>query len=97
MYAILAAQNMAIIYDVRVSRNPPAIPADTTPEVWRMQMDALARRTPADRLAEWEVLDAAIAEMEAEGVRRRHPTYGERVFFLALVRRRYGDVLFAAA
>ncbi len=62
-----------------------------------MQMDSIAKRTPADRLAEWEALNAAIAEMEAEGVRRRHPTYGEREVFLALVRHRYGDTLYCAA
>jgi hypothetical protein len=60
-------------------------------------MYAIAQRTPADRLSEWEALNCAIGEMEAEGVRRRHPEYSEREVFLAIVRRRYGDDLYQAA
>ncbi len=60
-------------------------------------MDAIARRTPAERLVEWDALNSAIALMEANGVRRRHPQYSEREVFLAIVRRRHGDELFQAA
>ena len=74
-------------------RNPPAIPADTSPAVWRLQMAAIGRRSPAERLEEWAALNAAVGEMEAASVRRRHPHYGDREVFLALVRRRYGDDL----
>jgi hypothetical protein len=59
-------------------------------------MDAIAARTPAARRAEWEELNTAVAQMEADGVRRRHPEYDDRQVFLALVRHRYGDELFAA-
>jgi hypothetical protein len=62
-----------------------------------MQMDAIAARSPAHRLEEWEALNVAIAEMEASGVRRRHPEYKDREIFLAIVRRRYGDELYQSA
>lgn len=78
-------------------RNPPAIPADTTPEAWHIQMAAIARRSPAERMEEWAALNDAVAKMEADAVRRRHPEYDDRQVFLALVRRRYGDVLAGAA
>lgn len=80
-----------------VPKNPPIVPADTAPEAWRVQMDAIARRSVADRLAEWESLNAAVLEMEVAAVRRRHPDYDDRKVFLALTRRRYGDALAIAA
>jgi hypothetical protein len=83
--------------DAVTSRNPPAVPADTSPEVWRRQMDAIAARSVTDRLEEWAALNRAGAEMEAEAVRRRHPDYSDREVFLALVRLRYGDELAGAA
>jgi len=58
-------------------RNPPAIPADTTEEVWRLQMAAIARRSVADRFDEWAELNRAVARMEADGIRRRHPDYSD--------------------
>jgi hypothetical protein len=60
-------------------------------------MDAIARRSMADRLEEWAALNRAGADMEAEAVRRRHPDYSDHQVFLALVRRRYGDELAGAA
>jgi hypothetical protein len=75
------------------SRNPPAIPADTTEEVWRLQMAAIARRTPAERLEEWVELNRAVARMEADGIRRRHPDYDDHHVLLAAARLRYGDDL----
>jgi hypothetical protein len=80
-----------------VLKNPPAIPADTTAEVWVMQMAAISQRTPAERMNEWQALNEAIAQMEAAAVKRRHPEYTDREIFLALVRQRYGDELFSAA
>ncbi len=74
-------------------RNPPAVPADTDPAAWRLQMQILAQRTPAQRLAEWAEFNDALALMEEAAMRRRHPDYGDRQVFLALVRGRYGDEL----
>ena len=78
-------------------RNPPAIPADTTEDVWRLQMAAIARRSVADRLDEWAELNRAVARMEADGIRRRHPDYSDRQVMLAATRMRYGDDLVEAA
>ncbi len=58
-----------------------------------MQMAAIARRSVAERLAEWESLNRHVAVMEADAVRRRDPGMSEREVFLTLVRRRYGDHL----
>ncbi len=92
-----ATSPLAEFYACDVAKNPAAIPADTSPEVWRRQMTSLAQRTSADLLAEWEALNAALGDLEANGVRRRHPAYSEREVFLSIVRRRYGDVLYQAA
>ena len=78
-------------------RNPPAIPADTSDEVWQLQMAAIARRPVADRLAEWAALNRAISQMEADGIRRRHPNYSDQQVVLAAARIRYGDELVRAA
>jgi hypothetical protein len=75
------------------SRNPPAIPADTPEEVWRLQMAAVSHRTGDERLAEWVELNRAVAQMEADGIRQRHPDYDDRQVLLAAARLRYGDEL----
>jgi hypothetical protein len=75
------------------SRNPPAIPADTTEEVWRLQMAAISRRTGDERLTEWVELNRAVARMEADGIRQRHPDYDDHQVLLAAARLRYGDEL----
>lgn len=76
-----------------MSANPAVIPADTSPEVWRRQMDATARRSIPDRLDEWAQLNRGVIRMAEQAVRRRHPGYTDRQVFLALVRRVYGDDL----
>ncbi len=80
-----------------VRRNPPVLPADTTPDVWRRQMDAIRRRSVADRIAEWEALNEQVSRLEAEAVRRRHPDYSDRQVLLVCARLRYGDDLVSAA
>jgi hypothetical protein len=76
-----------------VSANPSPVPADTSPEVWRLQMAAIARRSIRDRLDEWAQLNRGVALMTERAVRRRHPDYDDHQVFLALVRARYGDEL----
>jgi len=78
-------------------RNPPAISADTTEDMWRLQMAAIAQRSVADRLDEWAELNRAVARMEADGIRRRHPDYSDHQVMLAAARMRYGDDLVGAA
>ncbi len=60
-------------------------------------MAAIAARSPSERMAESQALSEAVAQMEADGIRRRHPTYSDREVFLAQVRHRYGDELFQQA
>ncbi|MEZ5381871.1 MAG: hypothetical protein R2754_08765 [Microthrixaceae bacterium] len=74
-------------------RNPPAVPADTAPEAWRVQMRAIANRSVHDRLAEWEAHNAAATRSEQRAVLRRHPDYSDRQVMLARARMRYGDEL----
>jgi len=65
--------------------------------VWQRRMAAASARSVADRLEEWAAICRATADMHADAIRRRHPAYSERHVFLALVRARYGDELYAAA
>ncbi len=73
------------------------MPQDTSVNVWRRQMAAIAARTPVERLAEWEQLNTAAAAMEVSAVRRRHPGYTDREVTLALMRLHHGDELVRAA
>lgn len=77
-------------------RNPPVVPADTSPDVWRRQMDAIAARSVAERLDEWAQLNVGLSRMEADGIRRRHPDYDNHQVLLAQARMRYGDDLVVA-
>ena len=74
-------------------RNPPAVPADTSPEAWRVQMRAIAARSVQDRLAEWEAHNEAAVRSEERAVLRRNPNYNDRQVMLARARMRYGDEL----
>ena len=47
----------------------------------------------SDRLVEWDLHNRALAEMETNWIRGRHPEYSDRQLFLAVVRHRYGDDL----
>jgi hypothetical protein len=76
-----------------VRANPPAIPLDTSPEAWRLQMAATARRTIPERIKLWEELNLGVIRMLEDAVRRRHPGYDDRQVFLAMVRRYHGDEL----
>ncbi len=78
-------------------RNPPLIPSDTSEDVWKRQMQAVAERSVEERLDEWQQLNQAVARMEADGIRRRHPDYDDRQVLLAAARIRYGDALVRAA
>jgi hypothetical protein len=78
-------------------RNPPLIPPDTSEDVWKRQMQAIAERSVEERFDEWQQLNEAVAHMEADGIRRRHPDYDDRQVLLAAARLRYGDDLVRAA
>ena len=78
-------------------RNPPVVPADTSPDVWRRQMQIVASMSVQQRIARWESFNVALAEMEAAAVRRAYPDMSNDEVFFELVRRRYGNELAAAA
>jgi hypothetical protein len=83
-----------VTYHCRVTRvNPPAVPRDTSPEAWRLQMRAIRDLTPSERLRRWEEFNDALLEMEVEAFRRRFPLLTERQRFLARMRLRYGAEL----
>jgi hypothetical protein len=82
---------------VPTRRNPPVVPADTSPTVWRRQVAASAAKSVTERLVEWEALNRAGAHMEEVAVRRRHPEYDDHDVLLALTRLRYGDDLVRGA
>ncbi len=47
-----------------------------------MQMAAIAKRSMAERLAEFEALNRAGNQMEADGIRRANPEFTDRQVFL---------------
>ena len=69
------------------------VPADTSPEVWRMQMSALGAMTPEHRLALWEESQRQFSLMEDVAMRRLHPDFSDYQILVELVRARYGDEL----
>jgi len=69
------------------------VPADTSAEAWRIQMDAIAAQTVEQRLETWAELNAQLAHMEEQAVRRQHPDFNDHDVLVELVRRRYGDDL----
>lgn len=76
-----------------VSAHLAVVPADTSLDVWRRQMAAIASRSIPYRLEEWAPLNRAVTRMTEQSVRRRHPHYDDRRVFLAVVRLLYGDDL----
>jgi hypothetical protein len=76
-----------------VATNPPAISADTDPASWRIQMSAIAARTPQQRLDEWAQLNVALADMEMAALRRRRPDLNDRMLLVLAARTRYGKEL----
>lgn len=60
-------------------------------------MAAIARRSVADRLAEWEALNRSINRLAEDAVRRRHPDYDDDEVLRSIVRQRHGDELTVAA
>jgi hypothetical protein len=74
-------------------KNPTFVPADTSHEVWRMQMSALGAMTPEQRLALWEESQRQFSLMEDAAMRRLHPDFSDYQILVELVRARYGDEL----
>ena len=75
------------------ANNSIVVPADTSPEVWQMQMNALGAMTPEQRLALWEESQKQSSLMEDAAMRRLHPEFSDYQLLVELVRARYGDEL----
>lgn len=70
------------------------IPGDTTEEAARVQWGVLRRMPPEKRLEQAFQMTADLRRRLADGVRQRHPEYGERQVRLAVIRLTLGDELF---
>ena len=71
-----------------------AIPADTSPEAFRVMVEAY-RAMPGSRKMEMAMqMSDDIMEVAASGVRQRHPEYTEEQVRLVLIRMRLGEKLF---
>ena len=67
------------------------IPSDTSIEVWRADMAAIAAMAPIARLHACAALNRAMAQMQDEAVRRQYPTYNDAKVMRELIKRQYGS------
>lgn len=70
------------------------IAADTTEEAARVQFAVYRRMTPERRLELAFQMTADLRRRLADGVRQRHPEYGEHQVRLAVIRLTLGEELF---
>jgi hypothetical protein len=71
------------------------LPADTTPEAARVQLEAYRRMSSARRLELAFQMSDALRRMVVEGVRQRHAEYSADQVRLAVARLSLGEELFA--
>lgn len=72
-------------------------PADTTPDAYERQLEALRQLGPDGRLAATLEMSELGRRMAADGIRRRHPDYDDRQVVRALVSLFHGEALARAA
>jgi hypothetical protein len=77
--------------------NLEAIPADTTPAAWGVQLDIYRRMAPSRRLELALQMSDSLRRVVASGVRSRHPEYSEEQVRLAVTRLWLGEDLFRKA
>lgn len=70
------------------------IPADTTAEADRVQIEIFRRMSLDKRLSMVFQMTADLRRRMADGIRQRHPDYSERQVKLAVIRLALGDALF---
>jgi hypothetical protein len=70
------------------------IPADTSPEAYRLQTEALRRLGSKRRAAMTFELNEQMLARVAAGVRMRHPEYTDEQVRLATIRLRLGEYWF---
>jgi hypothetical protein len=71
-----------------------AIPADTSPEAFRVLIQAYRGMPPGRRLEIAMQMSEDILEIAAAGVRQRHPDYSDEQVHMALISMRLGEKLF---
>jgi hypothetical protein len=70
------------------------VPADTTPEAARVQIEIFRRMPPSKRLELACQMSDSARLLSAAGVRHRHPDYGEEQVKMAVIRLTLGEELF---
>jgi hypothetical protein len=71
-----------------------AIPADTSPDAARVQMEVFRRMAPEARMRLALQMSASLRAIVAAGVRYRHPEFSAQQVKLAAIRICLGDELF---
>jgi hypothetical protein len=82
-------------FNDRLSMNYSAIPRDTRPEAFWVQIDVLRRLGVEGRAKMTFRLCDNLRRVLADGVRHRHPDYTDDQVRLAGIRLRLGDELFS--
>jgi hypothetical protein len=72
-------------------------PADTSPEAWKVYLEAQKRLTPGEKLRRAVGYSTFLRALAEAGLRRRYPQAGEREIFLRAARQRLGLELFHKA
>lgn len=71
-----------------------SLPADTTPEAWRVLFESARRLTADEKWRQVDELNRSARELLAAGVRSRHPEYDEAQVHQAMIRLWLGDELY---
>lgn len=75
----------------------PAVPADTSLEVWRMQIEGIRRRSIEERFAIFEKRQEWQHAAEIDFLRRRFPDADGTTLTIERIRLRHGNELAAEA
>jgi hypothetical protein len=74
---------------------PPIYTTDTSPEAYEIQLDAMRRMSPRERIGKMLRLSARVKQMSMDAIRRRHPDFDERRVGLKFIELTYGADLAA--
>ncbi len=74
---------------------PPIYTTDTSPEAYEIQLDAMRRMSPRERIGKMLRLSAQVKQMSMDAIRRRHPDFDEQHIRLKFIELTYGADLAA--
>ncbi len=80
-------------YDARMSSDCAAVPADTSLEVWKMQIEAIRKKSVAERLQLAERRQNWLRQVEHDFIKRRFPEATPTEIAVERIRHRHGDEL----